>query len=298
MYTYPQPQLVDDLTAILQRTVTADAFTWLNEYAVFTAAGDKAKFYMAFTAIPRKTGKHVAEITGTENRQIIGLRPGYHLSGYPADRLARVWLLMQWPAENREHYVKTIGQLFNAAEMNELVALYGALPVLAYPEDWVAQCAEGIRSNIGSVLEAIICDNPYPCEHLSEAAWNQLVLKAIFTEKPVEKIIGLAQRANKALAHTLVDFAHERWAAGRTFDLQLWRIVGGFIDEDIFPDIRRLFEQGTELEKQAAALACSQSSYSPAKALLNSNLKLRSAIENNRLSWELITASKASASFG
>lgn len=297
MYNFPQHQLVDYLAAILQRTVTADAFNWLNEYGGFTAAGDKAKFYMAFTAIPRKTGKHIVEITETESDQISALRPNFQVTGFPADRLARVWLLLQWPAENKENYLGTVSQLFKAAEMNELIALYGALPVLAYPDDWVAQCAEGFRSNIGSVLEAIICDNPYPCEYLPEAAWNQLVLKAIFTEKPVEKMIGLVQRANKTLAHTLVDFAHERWAAGRIFKLQLWLLVGRFIDEDIFPDIQRLFEHGTEHEKQAAALACSQSEYAPAKALLDSNLELRTAIENKRLNWDSFVASKAGASF-
>ncbi|MGV8878515.1 MAG: EboA domain-containing protein [Sphingobacteriaceae bacterium] len=297
MYTFPQHQFVDYLASILRRTLTADAFNWLNEYGGFTAAGDKVKFYMAFTAIPRKTGKYIAKITITEGDQISVLRPNYQLKDFPVDRLARVWLLLQWPAENRENYLITVGQLFKAAEMNELVALYGALPVLAYPQDWIAQCAEGIRSNIGSVLEAVICDNPYPCDYLPEAAWNQLVLKAIFTEKPVEKIIGLAQRSNKALAHTLVDFAHERRAAGRIFEPQLWQIVGRFIDEDIFPDIQRLFKQGTDREKQAAALACSQSDYAPAKALLDRNLELRSAIENKRLNWETFAASKTGTSF-
>ena len=62
--------------------------------------------------------------------------------------------------------------------MNELVALYSALPLLAYPEAWVHRCTEGIRSNIGPVLEAIMIANPYPSENLSEAAWNQVVLKA------------------------------------------------------------------------------------------------------------------------
>ncbi len=38
-------------------------------------------------------------------------------------------------------------------------------------------------------------------------AWNQLVLKAFFTEKPIQQIIGLDERANEKLASTAYDFA-------------------------------------------------------------------------------------------
>jgi hypothetical protein len=180
--------------------------------------------------------------------------------------------------------------------MNELVALYGALPLFAYPEDWAEQCKEGIRSNIGSVLEAIICDNPYPAQYLPEPAWNQLVLKAFFTDKSINKILGLDSRSNQALADTLSDYAHERWAAHRSFDPQLWRVAAGFIDEKIYPDIRKVFQQGTEHEKEAAALACARSNYAPAKALLDEVPLLKSAIEKNELNWEILAnAIKADA---
>lgn len=292
MYNYPKQQLINYLAGLLKSNLTAEAFIWLNETGDLAAAGNTHQFYLAFTAIPRKTGKHALAFSLEEKGQLNAIRNGFNLTNYTIDRLSRVWLLLNWPAENKESYLKTIGQLFKAAEMNELVALYGALPVLAYPDEWVSQCTEGIRSNIGSVLEAVICDNPYPSEHLNEAAWNQLVLKAIFTAKPIERIMGLEERSNKTLAYTLVDFAHERWAAGRTFDLQLWRPVGKFIDEHIYPDIKKVFESGNESEKHAAGLACAQSSYAPAKALLKTATKLEAAIENNQLNWDVLVASK------
>jgi hypothetical protein len=174
-----------------------------------------------------------------------------------------------------------------AAEMNEQVALYSALPVLAYPEQWQRRCAEGIRSNIGMVLEAIMCNNPYPSETLEQAPWNQMVLKAFFTEKPIHQIIGLDERANKELAHILSNYAHERWAAHRSVPPMLWRCVAGFVDEEIFPDIERLASSQNEWEQKAALLVCRQSNYPAAKELLNSHPALGMLNKDVGMSWNV-----------
>ena len=104
-------------------------------------------------------------------------------------------------------------------------------------------------------------ENPYPFEQLDEPAWNQMVLKAFFTDKRVERITGLDQRANENLAAILFDYAHERWAAHRPVNIQLWRLAGKLVSENTLPDIRKLFSEGSSTEKQAAALACWQSGY-------------------------------------
>ena len=109
--------------------------------------------------------------------------------------------------------------------MNEQVALYSALPVLAYPEEWISRCEEGIRSNIGLILEAIMYHNPYPAHYLSEAAWNQMILKAFFTEKNVQQIVGLKQRNNARLAATLQDYIEERLAAHRTVNEEIYKLL-------------------------------------------------------------------------
>jgi hypothetical protein len=196
---------------------------------------------------------------------------------------------------NEDAYIKTIENLFLAAEVNELVTLYGALPVLAYPQKWAARCAEGIRSNIGAVLETIICNNPYPSEYLSEAAWNQLVLKAFFTEKNIDCIIGLDKRANKALADTLCDYAHERWAASRTVHPQLWRCVAPFIDAGNFSDIQKVLESKNPVEQKAALLACYNSNYEPAKTLLHEYSEIENTIESGELNWHSLAKEAAAA---
>lgn len=285
-FTYDEQALKAFLGSLIQRHVSSESWDWINERK--TAPIGAASFNTAFAALPRKTGKALIAISEAEKDRLQTLRPGLTIDDWSIDRLARVWLLMQADASEEEKYVRAIDQLFLAAEMNELVALYSALPLLAYPERWRSRCADGIRSNIGDVLQAIICNNPYPSEQLEEKAWNQLVLKAFFTEKPVDQIINLDKRANQTLALTLSDYAHERWAAGRSIHPIAWHCVGPFVNETIFPDIEKIAHSENKLEKEAAALACYHSPYEPAKKLLETMPSLKSTIEKGELSWHTL----------
>jgi hypothetical protein len=240
---------------------------------------------VGFAATTRKTGKQPVVLSEKENTEIQHIRPHLNVQHWAIDRLCRVWLIMYLDATDQQKYIRTIENLFPTAEMSEQVALYSALPVLAYPESWRGRCAEGIRSNIADVLESIMCNNPYPSENLDEPAWNQLVLKAIFTEKPINKIVNLDARANQHLADTLSDYAHERWAAHRTVHPLLWRCVAGFINEKIFPDIKRIALSENTVEREAAALACTQSKYAPALELVEKNTELQ-AIVKSGMTWE------------
>lgn len=284
IYEYDAGKLKEFLSSIVQKQVSPDQWNWINE----KANGGTKDFRMAFASIPRKTGKATIVLQAVEQEVIQELRKGFTIDKWTTDRLCRVWLLLHVPTTGEDDYVKAIDSLFLAAEMNELVALYSALPLLAYPSAWRKRCAEGIRSNIGDVLEAIICNNPYPSEQLDQKAWNQLVLKAFFTEKPVNQIVQLDKRGNEELAFILCDYAHERWAAGRIVNPLLWRCVGKFVDESIFPDVQKIFNSGKSVECEAAALACWDSTYGPAKKMLDQRPDLKLAIEDGKLNWDII----------
>ncbi len=283
-FTYDVQAIKNVLGSIIQRRVSPDNWNWITERK--SAAIGSSIFNTAFAAMPRKTGKAFIKITEEEKAQLQSLRPGVLIDDWGIDRMARVWLLMHVDPSDEEKYFHSIDHLFLAAEMNELVALYSALPLFAHPERWRKRCADGIRSNIGDVLQAIMCNNPYPSEQLEEKAWNQLVLKAFFTEKPIEQIIGLDERANQELANILSDYAHERWAAGRAINPLLWRCVGKFINASIFPDIERLAHSENEREREAAGLACHDSDYESAKKLLDSMPSIKFAIEKGELNWQ------------
>lgn len=277
--------LKNTLTDALGSQLSVEAMTWLREKAA--SASVPAQLYAAFAAVPRKTGRASVTISSESGKSLAHARENFSIENWSIDRVARVWLLMHVDSSDREKYFKTIEGLFPAAEVNELVALYSALPVLDYPGLWKQRCAEGIRSNIADVLRAIMCNNPYPSENLDEQAWNQLVLKAFFTDKPVDAIIGFDARRNAALANTVSDYAHERWAAHRTVNPQLWRCVGPFINQQTFPDIQKISASDDPIERDAAALACNESTFPGTKELIPVNLK--KAIDNGTLSWNILS---------
>ncbi|QTE41118.1 MULTISPECIES: EboA domain-containing protein [Mucilaginibacter] len=266
MFTYDIEKFKPLLTDLIARHVSPDAKDWL--LAQGNHAASAAAFNAAFAALPRKTGKAPVNAGPENEADLSAIRKDFSIAGWSVDRLARVWLLLTLDTTDKERYQRNIENLFLAAEMNELVALYSALPLLAYAPIWVQRCTEGNRSNLGVVLEAIMYRNPYPAENLPEPAWNQMVLKALFTEKKLELITGLDQRANAGLAHTLIDYARERWSAGRSTDPMLWRLVSHFMDEAILQDIREGLPGLSELEREAVALAIAERSFQPAKELL------------------------------
>lgn len=276
---------------VLRQNLLPEAWKWLEtEGESIAAKGDVSKFNIAFVAMPRKTGKSPVQLSEHEAGTLKKIREDLSIKDWATDRLSRVWLLMQVNPEPKERYTSVIENLFLNAEMSELVALYSSLPVLAYPRAWRKRCAEGIRSNIGQVLESIICNNPYPAEQLDEAAWNQLVLKAIFTDKPLLEIRGFERRHNKSLAQSLSDYAHERWAAHRDVNPLLWLFVSPFIHSGNFSDIQRVFNSQDPQERAAAALACYGSDYAEAKRLLEQDVDLKRRIEKGEVTWARIAS--------
>lgn len=268
--------------AVVKKNISLEAEKWLEDFTL--AAGQSAQLAKVFVMLPRKTGKLQLAINDNEQEALHAAGFGY-IQNWTIDRLSRVWLLAGLDLKDQELLFSAIDRLFLAAEVNEAVALYSALPFLPYPEIWVKRCSEGIRSNIGSVLEAIMENNPYPAANLDEAAWNQLVLKAFFTEKNISLIVGLDERANLQLALTLVDYAKERWAAGREVHPQLWRLVGRFINAEIFETLTTGLQHYNQMEQRAIALAISQSGYQPAKDYVNTYPELKLALADGSLNW-------------
>lgn len=201
------------------------------------------------------------------------------------DRVVRVLLLTNIQNKSEEDYCQTIETLFETAEINEAVALYTALSYLQYPEKWLFRATEAVRSNMGPVFDALAFQNPYPAKYFSESAWNQLVLKCIFNDKPIYLINGLDERANQNLANILSDFAHERWAAHRTISPQVWRLVSKFITPTILEDITKLFNSENIQNQKVATLVCKESNNQEAKNLLVIKQK-DLAFDITQLTWK------------
>lgn len=288
-YPYDIKRMHNLLELLIRKTTDQKGLGWLQKQFLRWEQEKKiSQFNFVFTAIPRFIKKKIVETDEKETVALQHIRERFTINEWASDRLVRCWWLLHLPAENEDEYAMRLENLFTMAEMNEQVALYSALPLLAWPERFRLRTSEGIRTNMSVVFEAIALNNPYPSEYLADAAWNQMVLKAFFMDIDVNRIIGLEERANKDLAHILSDYAHERWAASRPVNPFLWRPISRFIDENIFPDIQKLFHSDDEKERKAAALACSQTEYKPAIELLDQYPELKKQIENGELTWNTL----------
>ena len=280
----------DFLHQIIGKQVDTKTKNWIDQkIQLLTQHFTVNAFYTIFASVSRFVGKERLQVSAEDSTQAFQLRKGLTLEDWTVDRASRVMFLLYLPSDSASHHLKILDTLFQTAEVNELVALYSALPLLPFPEQYVERCAEGIRTNMSVVFEAVALNNPFPAEYLNENAWNQLFLKSIFTGRKVIKIQGISERANATLAQICSDYAHERWAAGRKISPELWIPVCKFVNDDLLKDLKRLAESGDTLEQEAFALVCLASNNTQAKELLEKYPALRQQAEDGLFSWESIS---------
>jgi len=265
-----------------------DAAAWLESATarVRGARGDRELFF-AIGEAPRRVGRDLLAPGAAELLEAESSRSGWDPRDWTLDGATRVRLLLASSADDAT-FARRLDTLCNAAEVGELVAFYRGLPLYPDPARHALRAAEGVRSNIRLVFEAVAHRNPYPSEQLAETAWNQMVLKALFVGSRLDRIVGLDARANEALAKMLRDYAHERWAAKRVISPELWRCVGPFATGEALSDFLRLFERGSEDEQRAAALALAASKHDDARRLLDSRPELAAAARAGRLGWQAL----------
>jgi hypothetical protein len=269
----------------LQRRLPDEASAWLLEAARrLQSASGEGELFRAVSLVTRKIGKADLAPVEEELRAAGAARPGWDPRDWSVDQAARIYLLLSTGGDSAL-FSRRLDQLCVTADVGELVAFYRGLPLYPDQPRHVLRAAEGVRTNMRAVFEAVAHRNPYPSEQLPEGAWNQMVLKALFVGSRLEPIVGLDARANPALARMLCDYAHERWSAGRPVSPELWRCVGPFAAGAMVEDLKRVLEKGTPPERQAAALALSRSQDAGAADLLRRHADLAAAVKEGRLSW-------------
>jgi len=281
--------LMDELQASIKSALPDTEWQWLSEQVARIAADPQQRIVaQVFTSLPRHLKSVEKEARISLGEQYVGPN-GLPLivEGWPIVRLARVWVLMAIPKQERSAYIQLIERLFAYGEMEELAALYAALPIYHYPETWSSRCKEGIRSNIGPVRQAVMLRNAYPSRFLDEGSWNQLVLKAFFTEESIGDIIGLSERNNPRLAEALVDYAYERHAAKRAIDPMLWLLVTPFVDERAYHLMARILgESQTLLERRAISYVLKHSDFGPARKHVEGDAALMVLSDAAGTPWE------------
>ena len=213
----------------LTHRVPVQTSLWLQANAAKLRTGGSDKdLYMAVSLVPRKVGKADLAPTAAELGRQAAARPGWDPTEWSMDQAARIFLLLAAGAD-ATMFARRLDQLCATADVGELVAFYRGLPLYPDQPRYVLRAAEGVRTNMKAVFEAVAHRNPYPAEQLPRAGVEPDGAEGVVRRQPAWiPIVGLDRRANPALARMLCDYAHERWSAARPVSPELWRCVGPF----------------------------------------------------------------------
>jgi hypothetical protein len=195
-------------------TADAGALAWLERGAprVPFARGAFFGFYAgAGRRFPGSPGWNAEQRASLVS---VGVRVPEVWSG--AD-VARAFLLLSASAvADAGEHVSIATEAFRRGDNAERVALLRALPLFPEPARFTELAIEACRSNVLDVFAAIACENPFPAAWFPELHFNQLVIKALFMQLALERVLDWETRRNPELARIAGDYAAERRAAGRT----------------------------------------------------------------------------------
>ncbi len=267
----------------LDSRLGSEPSAWLAEQRL--QLDEDRQFYLAFALTPRKVGKEDLSLSPGELAEAGACCAGWDPSAWTLDQAARIALLL---ASSEAMFPRRLEKLCAIGDIGEQISLYQSLPLYPKPDLLTDRAAEGLRSNIVPVFEAVAHHNPFPCHYFDDAAWNQMVLKALFIGSQLHPIQGLDDRTNEALATTLIDYAHERWAAKRSVNPELWRCVGPHLKSSWVDDLRRAWDTREPMSREAAALAAHSANVPEAAALLNADPVLAERVRSGELDWAFI----------
>ncbi len=246
------------------------------------------KFFIAFSQASRYFKKIPLLVSSEELTKANELAEDFRPDSWNQLQTARVFLMLNFPITDASKWLKTFHKIFETADMYEQEALYAALPIMPFQSDMLDRAMEGLRTNISTVFDAVALNNPYPAKYFDERAWNQMVLKAVFMQRPLFQIQQADQRANPKLSDILVDFAHERWAAGRSVMPELWRYVGPFLKEKNISDIQKVLQSGDPLQEKAGLLVCKNSSLESFRNLPAQISSMKDTNGTGKVTWDQI----------
>ncbi|MEU6348401.1 EboA domain-containing protein [Streptomyces sp. NPDC047072] len=196
----------------LPTALDTDARSWLDE-AVDAITADHAAIRRLFPAARRRCGRSPLD------------------THWSVDEAARAVLLTALPLRGPELVAEVAG-LYRHGDPAEQRAVLRSLPLLDVDDLALPLVREALRGNDTTLIEAAL--GPFATRHLPDAEFRQAVLKCVFCEIPLERVHGLATRADRELARMLADFAQERVAAGREVPGDIAPLVR------VFPDLLTL----------------------------------------------------------
>ena len=214
------------LRQALGRVRPPAAMQWLDD-AIARAQGqrDERRLDIALGMVGRKVGRTDLAPSTDDVAAAGKLRPRWQPQNWGTDEAARVVLLLATYRGDDKDFATRVDRLCATGELTEHVAYLKGFAVFPAAKDLHDRAREAVRSSITAVFEAIACRNPYPQDYFDDDAWNQMVVKCVFSGLPIEGITGLRERRNPELVTMLGDLVSERHAAGRAVPDEVLRYI-------------------------------------------------------------------------
>lgn len=210
-------------TVVLRSVDDRTADWFISRRSSLSAGYDRNTFLAAYAGAGRRMRAFPVRTEG-EDAVATACLGGGSVSEWTLDRFARCALIAAAldSAPSEEHSC-IVDEVFRTGDNAEREALLAGLMLLPEPGRYVETAVEACRSNVATVFAAVACENAYPSVYFSEAAFNQMILKAVFIDLPLSRVVGLALRKTDDLAAMARSYASERRAAGRSIpgDLDL-----------------------------------------------------------------------------
>jgi hypothetical protein len=177
----------------------------------------------ALAGASRRVGKNPLVLDAAETERLRAAGIDWPLAAR-VDELWRVAVLLG--AASRRDFERLVADVYRRGDTDERRAVLRALPLLPAPERFTALAADACRTSVLPIFAAIACENPFPARHLSALHFNQMVLKALFLDVSLARVIGLGGRRSAELTRMARDYAQERRAAGHAVSADLAVLAG------------------------------------------------------------------------
>jgi len=204
---------------LLKPRVTDAAWQWTeSERAMIRGGVTGPRLSQAYTIAARRFGKQPLDPTDDERAMVAAIDPELTLAQWDATDLGRVALLhaVFEGALSADDATALAIDVYEAGDAREQQSWLRAVCLLPDNDRYAATAIDACRTNILPLFESIACENPFPLRRFPELNFNQMVLKAVFNNVALARIVGLERRLNAELSRMAAAYVSERQAAGRT----------------------------------------------------------------------------------
>ena len=203
------------LSTSLRAGARPDAWAWLE---AALAPSSRTALLDAYTRVPLRVGRGPLPLTADDVRQLRAVAPGIGFERWTVDDAARAWLLIahRRSGVTGDGFVAAALECFEQGDAREQESWLRAIALWPEGQAFLPQAIDACRTNIVPVFEALACENPYPAAHFPDRNFNQVVLKAMFNNIALSRIVSLGSRLNAELTRMARDYGAERTAAGRS----------------------------------------------------------------------------------